>query len=317
MTPRLRRSGPAALAGRVLAVAAAAVLVLAACNDDDDTTTPATLRANDTGSTVAATTVGPSTSTSTTTAAATTTVAGATVGTVSVVTASSASPPTTTPTPTTLTGSGNVVEREYPLTGFDGVDASSSFTVSITRADAFRVAIKADDNIFDRLLVDVVDGHLRIGVLPNTTLQNVHLEATVTMPELASLDASGAVDATVTGFASTVDRTFDATGASSITTAAPFAAGNLGVDAAGGSHVTLTGTATEATVQLSGGSVIDAFALTAATAGFELSGGSEASMTVTQSIDTAELSGGSNLTYKGSPTLGSIETSGGSQIHSG
>ncbi len=317
MTRRSPLPGPAARTGRLLAVAVAAIVVLAACNDDDDTATPATLRARDTVATVAATTVGPSTSTSTSTGA-TTTVAGATVGTVSVVTVSSAASSTTAPgTPTTLTGSGNVVEREYPLTGFQGVDVSSSFTVSITRADAFRVAVKADDNIFERLVIEVRDGALHIGVAPNTTLQNVHLEATVTMPELGSLDVSGAVNATLTGFATTVDRSFEAAGASSITTVAPFAAGHLGVDAAGGSHLTLTGTASQATVQLSGGSVVDAFALTAATAGFELSGGSEASMTVSTSIDTAELSGGSNLTYRGSPTLGSVETSGGSQIQSG
>ena len=307
------RARPLARVGLALV---AGLLVLAACNDDDDTATPATLRPTETAATVAAPTVGPSTSTTTSTAPAATVTS--TVGTVSVVTAAGASTSSTAPaTPTTLTGSGNVVEREYPLSGFTGIDVSSSFTASITRGDAFRVAIKADDNIFDRLQVDVADGHLRIGVVPNTTLHNVHLEATVTLPELSSLDVAGAVRATVAGFASVVDRSFDASGASSVTAVAPFAAANLTLGGSGGSRYTFTGAAAQANVELSGGSTVDAFALTAATGVFELSGGSEASMSVTNSIDSADLSGGSTLTYRGSPTLGSVETSGGSRIQAG
>jgi hypothetical protein len=304
---RRRETRPAVAVG---AACLAGLLVLAACNDDDDTATPATLRPSDSVATVAATTVTTATPASTDPGATTTATTAAT-------TAASASSTTVPGTPTTLTGSGNVVEREYPLADFTDVDASSSFTVAITRADAFRVAVKADDNIFERLVVEVVDGTLRIGVAPETTLRNVHLEATVTMPELSSLEASGGVTATLTGFASTVDRSLELAGASTVTAAAPFAAEDLEVDAAGGSTVTLTGTATEATVQLSGGSELDAAALTVDTAEFELSGGAEATMTVTSSIESAELSGGSQLTYLGTPALGSIETSGGSQVSAG
>jgi hypothetical protein len=303
------RPGRRTLAIAVLGLAALAVL--SACDGDDDAAPPATLRPVDTAATVA------SASTTTTGAGSSTTTAGATTtgsATTASTTATSASSSTAPGTPTTIKGSGNVVERDYPLSGFTGVEASSSFTVSITRADDFEVTVKADDNVFDRLVVEIRQGALHIGVAPETTLQDVHLEATVTMPELTSLETAGAVEATVTGFATTVDRSIEAAGASTVTFAAPFAADGLQVEASGGSIVTLTGTANEATVSLSGGSQLDAEDLTADTAEFELSGGSEAEMTVTSTIDTAELSGGSRVTYHGSPTLGAVETSGGSQI---
>jgi hypothetical protein len=285
------------------------MFAVAACSDDDSASPPATLRV---------TTAASGETTAATTTAATATGTG-TSGPSSSASSSSAPGSSTTiaTTPTTIKGSGTIVSRDYPLENFTGVDAASGFVVTITHAEIFHVTVKADDNVFDRLIVDVMDDHLRLGVAPNTTLQNVHLEATVTMPELESLETSGAVEATVNGFTSVVDRSVDASGASQVGVDASFAAKGLELTAGGGSQLTFAGRADEVTLELSGGSVLDGKALATGDFSAELSGGSEATITVNTSIDNVELSGGSRLTYSGSPRLGDVETSGGSTVEKG
>ena len=94
-------------------------------------------------------------------------------------------------TPTTIVGSGTVTERVFPLDGFRGVSASHGFRVTVTVAETFSVTVAADDNAFERLDVRVEDDTLVLGVLPETTLDDVTLTATVTLPALVAIDGAG------------------------------------------------------------------------------------------------------------------------------
>jgi hypothetical protein len=290
----MRHLPRSAVRGALIVLAAG--LVVTACSDDDDDDTEATLATSSpsTGSaTDSSTDASASTSGGDTTASASTT---STAGgdTTSTAASSSSGPPDTTPT--TITGSGNVVSRDYPLADFTRVDVSSAFTVEVGGADVFQVTVEADDNVFDRLVVEVVDGELRIGVANNTTLQDVQLSASVLLPVLEGLEVSGAVDATVT----------------------PNSTASLEVEATGASTVTISGEAEELTIDLSGASTFDGRNLTAVVLSeAELSGASDAEVTVTGRLDSVEASGGSELVYFGDPEVGEVETSGGSSVEPG
>jgi hypothetical protein len=284
---------PPRLAARAALVVLAAGLLATACSDDDnDDASEATL-ATSTSESSTSTSAATATSVPDTTTGASSTPASA-GDTTTTAAPSSSGPPDTTPT--TITGSGTVVSRDYPLSGFTHVDVSSAFTVDIAGADTFQVTVEADDNVFDRLVVEVVEGELRIGVANNTTLQNVRLSASVLLPDLEELEVSGAVDATVT----------------------PNSAARLDVEATGASTVTMSGEAEELSIELSGGSTFAGRDLTAVVlTEAELSGGSQAEVTVTSRIDSVEASGGSELVYHGGPEVGEVETSGGSRVEAG
>jgi hypothetical protein len=296
---RRRTAGAAVVVGLLLALAAGC-----SGDDDDDADDGAGAEPTTTTTVAAATTTTGATSTD----PATTTTGGETTTTVGGETTTTSGG---TPTPTTIVASGVTETRDFPLADFTGVDVSS-FEVTITRADAFAVSVTADDNVFDRLVVEVREGVLHLGLVEGTTIEDAtELSATVGMPELTSLDGSGGAILTAGGFQTDVDRDVELSGASQLTS--ELRAAELSLDVSGGGLATLSGTAASLEVDGSGGAIVAATDLQVVDAELELSGGSQADLTVTGRID-ADLSGGSAVRYAGGATQGEVETSGGSTI---
>ena len=191
-----------------------------------------------------------------------------------------------------ITGSGKIVTREETFTGFDKLDVSHGFKVDVRQAEDFSVVIRVDDNVEKYLEVAKKGSTLQIGLKPNLSLGNRTLEAEITMPELTGLEMSGGTRCTVTGFESTKA---------------------LDLDLSGGSHATLSGSAGDVTIDASGGSDADLAAFSVVDANVEASGGSEVTVNASGRLD-ADASGGSRVYYLGSPTLGTIDESGGSSV---
>jgi hypothetical protein len=231
-----------------------------------------------------------------------------------------------------VNGSGNVVTKDYDFSGFTKVEVGNGFEVTVDYADDPSVSVTVDDNLVKEHLKVELDGDtLRIGLASLWQYHDVTLKATVTLPSLAGVAASGGSRVTASGFASGDPLDLGASGASTVTLYG-IQAGTVTVDASGGSRVegeleaqelggdvsgggalTLTGAATKLTLGASGGSRWDLFELTAQDAELELSGGSRGAVFVTGTL-SVDASGGSRVEYAGSPQLGSIDTSGGSAV---
>jgi hypothetical protein len=233
--------------------------------------------------------------------------------------------------PTVLTGSGNPATRDFNLNGFDGVQAAATFNVQITRADSFQVRVTADDNLWDVLDISVAGNVLHLQTKPNTSIRNTTLKAVLTMPDLTSLDLSGAARAEASGFKSGSDLNLMISGASNLTLA-DVQYGSTALDISGGSKVTgsailadsqvtvsgagtlnLSGSGTNVNIDASGGGqvILDQFPVQKINV--TLSGASLARVN-TQEITRADLSGGAQLRYTGSPSLGKIQKSGGAAL---
>jgi hypothetical protein len=213
----------------------------------------------------------------------------------------------------TITGSGAIVNQEETITGFDRVEASHGFQVDLRQGDAFGVTIRVDDNVVEHLEVTKKGDTLRIGLKRNRsyTLNNTTLEAEVTMPELTGLKLSGGSHATISGFTSAADFDADLSGGSHLR--GDIEAGDAHFDLSGGSHLTLSGSAQDLKLDASGGGQIDLSAFSVVDANVELSGGARATVNPSGTLDV-DASGGSHVTYVGNPTLGKIDTSGGSSV---
>jgi len=212
-----------------------------------------------------------------------------------------------------LTGSGNIVTRQESITGFDKVNVSHGFTADILQGESYSVVIRMDDNLEKYLEVAKRGSTLNIGLKRNrpSTLRNVTLEATVTMPELTGLELSGGSHGTITGFKSNKALGTDVSGGSHLR--GDIEAGDARFDFSGGSHATLTGSAGDLTINASGGSQVDLSAFAVTDANVEASGGSQATVNASGRLDV-EATGGSKVFYLGSPTLGKVESSGGAEI---
>jgi hypothetical protein len=210
-----------------------------------------------------------------------------------------------------LEGSGTLVTEEFALTGFDRVDASHAFTVNITQGDDFSVVVSIDDNLAQYLRVEKQGSTLRIGLDPRRNYRNTHTTAEVTMPELTGLELSGATHGTVSGFDSTEGLRVQVSGASHLN--GDVQAGDARFDVSGASHVTLSGSAGGLAIDASGASHVDLADFPVADADVEASGASTVTVNASGRLD-ARASGASHVKYLGSPSLGTVDTSGASSI---
>lgn len=211
-----------------------------------------------------------------------------------------------------VTGSGRLATREMDLTGFSRIEASSAFALDVTQADATSVSITADDNLFDYLDVSVAGDTLRLRLRPGS-YQRVTLRAQIALPTLRSLQLSGASLASLSGLRSREDLALALSGASSLR--GEVEAGSLQIEASGASRVELSGAANDLQLDLSGASTARLAGLPVDDADVFLSGASSAQLNASGRLN-ADLSGASHLEYAGSPTLGRMQTSGGSTIRS-
>jgi hypothetical protein len=212
-----------------------------------------------------------------------------------------------------ITGSGNVVTQEEPITGFDKVDISHSFDVDISQGENFSVIIRVDDNLVEHLQVVKEGSTLKIGLDPNRnyTASNATMEAEVTIPELTGLDLSSASHATISGFKSTNDLSVDLSGASSLV--GDIEAAKTSFDLSGSSDANLSGSGQETTIDAGGGSQIDLSNFLVADVTVNASGGSTATVNPSGKLN-ADASGASQIYYLGDPILGEIDSSGASSV---
>jgi hypothetical protein len=212
-----------------------------------------------------------------------------------------------------VTGSGNVVTQEMSITGFDKVDISHAFRVNISQGDGFRVAVRVDDNLVQHFQVVKQGRTLKIGLKPGLRLSITRAtrEAEVVLPELTGLDLSGASRGSISGFSSTKALIVDVSGASQLL--GNIEAGDARFDVSGASQVNLSGSAQDVDIEASGASIVKLADLPVADATVNASGASQVTVNLSGRLD-ADASGASHVHYLGSPTLGSIDTSGASSV---
>lgn len=189
-------------------------------------------------------------------------------------------------------GSGHATTQQINVTDFTAVSASHGFNVIITQGSSYSVKVTTDDNIQQYVDVHKSGSTIYVGLKSGFGISTTQLKVEVTLPNLTNLQLSGGSQATADNLN---------------------LSGNLGIDFSGGSRATLTGQAVDLTVSGSGGSNIDLRDLQVQNARVDLSGGSQAKVNASGRLDV-NLSGGSQLQYRGNPTMGSQDISGGSGI---
>jgi len=214
---------------------------------------------------------------------------------------------------TTVRGSGNVVTQEEAISDFDRLDVAQGFQVNVSQADAFSVVIRVDDNLVEDVQVVKEDSTLKIGLKPGRSynLENVTLEADVTMPELAGIDLNTGSLANIKDFKSAMALDADLSTGSHLE--GDVEAGDTTINLSEGSQVTLSGSAGDLAIDARGGSHAKLADLKVDNANVEASGGSHATVNPSGTLD-AVAKGGSHVKYLGSPTMGTIDDDGSSSI---
>jgi len=213
--------------------------------------------------------------------------------------------------PGELVGSGNLETEEYAFTDFTEVEIGSAFEFEINQSGSYSINITADDNIMDYVQVSQDGQTLTIRLRRFISFGPVTLRASVTMPELLGLTASGASHGTVSDFSSTENLDITVSGASRVT--GDVTAGNVEFGISGASTIQLEGSANDIDANVSGASHFNLDNFIVNNADVNFSGASSGTVNLNGRLD-ANLSGASRLWYIGEPTSTDINTSGGSTV---
>lgn len=189
-----------------------------------------------------------------------------------------------------VAGSGTPGQETRPVAGFDAIDISGPFRVSVTVGPPATLELRGDDNVVPKIEAEVRDSTLHLS-LPGRIVTKLPLEAIITLPALVDLDASGAATVTADGLAGE----------------------HLEVGAAGATRVALTGRVDAIDIGAAGASSVEAQGLPVTRARVDASGASTVEVAASESLD-ADASGASTIRYHGSPADLRRDASGASTI---
>jgi hypothetical protein len=212
--------------------------------------------------------------------------------------------------PVRVTGSGNMVSRTFNFVDFTKIRISYGFTAEVKASSTYGIEVTADDNLFDYIYVKKDDDTLSIGIKAGSYEQS-HLQATIMIPSLQSIELSDGGRTNIIGFSSSNDLSIKLSDGTNLS--GSLTAGNVDVALTDGSHLQLDGSARDIKIVSHDGSRADLEHFTVANTDLYIGDGGILTINVTGTLNAA-LSAGSHVTYVGNPTLGAIKLSSGSTL---
>jgi len=189
--------------------------------------------------------------------------------------------------------SGQRTSRSYDLTDFDRIDVEGQWQVTIERGNAWTVAVETPVEILDNVMVERDGDELSIsyrgGWCGGCFRDGNTLKATITMPDIESLDLSGATQLSFSGFDGR----------------------SLSLDVSGA--VALTGASSRfdtLSLDLSGAGSVDFSDVRVTDANLDISGASNVKLQMAGGRLTGDMSGTANLEYSGTVSEERVEKSG-------
>ena len=183
----------------------------------------------------------------------------------------------------TFDGNGVAGEEVREVADFDSIVARGELEVVVTEGP-FAVRVTIDENLLERIQTENNGGRLEVAAFGGNLgdiLPGPHV--IVSMPELRSLEFSGAGSVTATDFSESDNVSLRLSGVGNLRWSgdAPGVLAELN----GSGELTLGGTASRVTYLLNGAGTLDATGLRARSAGIELRGPGSVSATVDGVVD--------------------------------
>lgn len=187
-----------------------------------------------------------------------------------------------------IKGSGNLVTRTVTVPAFDAVQVSRGIHAIIKNTDSNEVEVKADDNLLDKVTVQVEESTLKISIDKSVKeLANHHV--TVTVPHNARIGK------------------IDANSAACVVCEAPLTTKNVELDASSAAKIEATVHADKCEAEASSAAKIAA-TITTTECAFDVSNAAKITGHVTTERCKIELSSASSLTLDGTAADCKAET---------
>jgi len=217
--------------------------------------------------------------------------------------------------PLGLAGNGDVVAREFRVSGFDAVAFGGSGIIRFHRALAHRVVVTLDSNLQESFQADLRGSTLELGFKPGFQINRYSkLEIDVYLPELKGITLSGSAEAALLdSFRGSI---FQATLSGSGRLIGEMRMDRIRVTMSGSGNVELGGEADRLDVEISGAGMLKAARLGVRTVQAVLTGLGFLEVRVRDELDI-RLSGAGRVRYFGDPKLKTSVTGSGSVERAG
>lgn len=199
-----------------------------------------------------------------------------------------------------VSGSGNIVTEERKVANaFTKIEASNAIKVEIRKGKSTALSVEADDNLIQYVQTEVSGNTLSVRIKSNTNMrQTTKMIVYVTMPEIKSIDVSGAATVSMMSEFSGDHLDVEAGGAGQVKV--DFVGRKVRVDVGGAGRVELRGSADEADYDASSAGLIDAKALSAKVVVARANSAGNIKLTATESLD-AKANSAASIRYEGNP----------------
>ncbi|MBP5218944.1 MAG: DUF2807 domain-containing protein [Bacteroidales bacterium] len=213
----------------------------------------------------------------------------------------------------------NYVTNTYAFKDFNGLDVSSVTDVRLRKSNNYSVQVSVPDVLEKYLVVKVEDSELKIGLknAPSNIMRRLgswSIIADITMPELRSLEMSGASKFTCPDAFNIGQKTFDLelSGASKISNLR-FSAAKFNAEVSGASSLSITANTSVANMEISGASKGN-FKINAHKLNLETSGASKFNFTGEYKTFKLDASGACSLVLSGKTDVLDADISGASKL---
>lgn len=234
--------------------------------------------------------------------------------------------------PFPVKGNGNVVSRDFPVSGFSAVEVSSGIDITLAQSNTENLTITADENLFDVIKEEVNGGVLKIYCDHNITHSKA-LRARIVFKNLESIKVSGGGDVKAETPVNTDALTIGISGGGDLNMTAN--ANDLKCTMNGGGDAILNGAIKQMNALLSGGgdlvSDVSANDITCtlsgggdlkltgkektASAHITISGGGDLKLTIDADNLDCTVSGGGDATLSGKAANFNMNINGGGDVN--
>ncbi len=195
-------------------------------------------------------------------------------------------------------GNGNLAERTYNLSTFNKIAVSGNFQLVFVPSAEQTVTIETDDNLFEHIEVKVENNTLNLTT--SHIRKPTRMIATVTVPELTEIEASGASKVDIPETYEADQLKIIVSGAS--TMIARLKVQELASEVSGAGRLTLSGSANNHKSKLSGAARLIATDFKTNTSNINASGASDAKVWATEAL-YSNTSGASKVSYDKAPAM--------------
>jgi len=201
----------------------------------------------------------------------------------------------------TIHGSGKPASEKREVRGFHAVRLSGVGELTVRQGGTESLSIEAEDNILPKIVTEVEDGRLTIGVERGVSIRpTLPVRYTLVVTDLTDLQLSGS-GKVITGPLQCGDLSVRLSGSGDMQLES-LAADTLQVSISGSGDIRITGQAARQEIQISGSGDYGGKDLESRSAEVSVSGSGDSTLWVRDTLDV-RVSGSGDVAYYGSPAV--------------